>query len=343
LGINIKDVAKAAGVSPATASRALGNYGYVSTKAREKILAAAKKLNYKPHAIARSMVTGRTKTVGFIVGDIENPFFAGVAESMNAILIPEGYNLMVYTTNENLQEEQTAVIICIERRIDSLMIAPTCSKEHSHIDEAIKMGIPVVLVDRALDKVNADIVAVENFEGTYEAIKYLIGLGHTEIGFLTDSLDIRSNKERLDGYVKALNESNIQVKDTLIMSGKYTIKDGYRGAIALINNKIKPTAIFASNNFMTEGLLFAAKDMGIKIPEELAILGFDDMDWYKLLSPSISVVAQPIHEIGETAARCLLQRMFDDTSCHKIVRLPTKLVIRESTGKEICKKANLNT
>ncbi len=336
----IKDVAKAAGVSQATASRALGNYGYVSVKAREKVLAAAKKLNYKPHAIAKSMVTGRTKTVGFIVGDIENPFFAGVAQSINSIITPEGYNLMVYTTNESLQEEQAAIKTFIERRVDGLMIAPTCLKEHSHIDEAIKMGIPVVLVDRVLDNVNADIVAVENVEGAYKAVNYLIKLGHTNIGFLTDSLDIGSNKERLDGYIKALNESNIPIKDTLITSGKYTIKDGYRSAITLINNKIKPTAVFTSNNFMTEGLLFAAKDVGIKIPEELAVLGFDDMEWYKLLSPSISVVEQPIHEIGYTAARCLLRRMLGDTSRHKLMRLPTKLVIRESTGVEISTKAN---
>jgi LacI family transcriptional regulator len=331
LGIGIKDVAKAAGVSFATTSRVLGNYGYVSKEKREKVLKVAKKLNYKPHAIAKSMVTGRTKTIGFIVGDIENPFFSGIVRGINSVVLSEGYNLIIYTTSENLLEEQDAVAAFTERRVDGLVIASTSSKEHSHIDETIKLGIPVILVDRALDKLSADTVIVDNIEGAYKAIKYLVELGHINIGFLSDSLDIWSNKQRLNGYTKALTESGICIDKNLIISGKYTINDGYRSAIALINNKKKPSAIFTSNNFMTGGLLFAVKDMKIKIPEELAVIGFDDMEWYELLSPSISAVAQPVEKIGQEVAKCLLRRMLGDISPPKLISLPTKLIIREST------------
>jgi len=332
LGANIKDVAKVAGVSVATASRVLGGYGYVSEEAREKVLEVAKKLKYKPHAIAKSMITGRTKTVGFIVGDIENPFFAGIARAVNNIIIPEGYNLLVYTTYENILEEQKAVETFTERRVDGIIIAPTCIREHSHIDGAIELGIPVVLVDRVLNGIGLDTVAVQNVEGAYEAVKYLIEIGHTNISFLSDSLDINSNRERLDGYIKALEAYNIPIDETLIRSGKYTVEDGYRSTVALISNKKRPSAIFTSNNFMTEGLLLATKDMGINIPEELAVIGFDDMKWYQLISPSISVVAQPVHKIGHTAARRLMRRMLGDSSRPELIRLPVKLIIRESTG-----------
>lgn len=328
--VTIKDVAKAAGVSVATASRAVGGYGYVSEKTREKVLKAAKDLSYRPHAVAKSMVTGVTQVIGFVVGDIKNPFFASLAGEIDDVISSEGYNLIIYTTDENIEKEKRAVESLIERQVDGLIIAPASCREYSHINALTEMDIPLVIIDRMIKDLKADTIVAQNEEGAYEATSYLIKKGHDNIGFLSDSFDITSNAERLAGYIRALNEHNIAVDESLIKEGNYSVKDGYRNAAILINNRKRPSAIFASNNLMTEGLLLAAKDMKIDIPEELAVIGFDDLEWYQLICPQVSVVRQPIHEIGNIAAKYLLQRIDKNRIPYRITRLNTELIIRES-------------
>jgi LacI family transcriptional regulator len=332
MSVTITDVAKRAGVSNATASRVLGGYGYVSREKRERVLQAAKELDYQPHLIAKSMVTGRTKTVGLVVGDIENPFFAALARAMNQVLLPEGYALVAYTTNENLEEEKRAIQVLSSRQVDAMVIAPTSFRERSHIQTALHREMPVVLVDRAIEGLKADTVAVANFQGAYEAVKHLTGLGHRRIGFLSDSLELASNRERLAGYRHALEEVGIPFDPLRVQTSGFTIQDGYRGAVILLNQQPRPSAIFAANNFMATGLLLAARDMHTRIPDELSLIGFDDAEWYQLLTPAISAVAQPVHEMGAAAARVVLRRLAGDDSPPQVTRLPTRLILRRSTA-----------
>lgn len=333
LAATIKDIAALAGVSRATASRALGGYGYVSEEARKKVLVAAEKLRYKPHALAKSMVTGRTGTIALLVADIENPFFAKVARGVSDAITPDGYNLIVCSTNENLREEKLAIDGLCQKKVDGLILAPVSYVDATHLKELVDQHIPVVLVDRLVTGVEADIVAVTNMEGSYEAVRHLVQSGHERIGFLGDS--VSTTAERLDGYRKALGDAGLAVRDEYVMLGEYSIESGYREAVSLLSGTNRPTAVFAASNFMTIGLLTAVKDMGISVPGELAVVGFDDMDWFQLTTPTITAVAQPVYELGRVAAQRLIRRIAGDATRPEITRLPTRLMIRESSGSVI--------
>lgn len=330
--VTVKDVSKVAGVSSATASRVLGNYGYVSEETRTLVLEAARKLGYRPHSLAKSLVTGETKTVGFVVGDIENPFFASLAKWVNALLGLQGYTLMVYTTDESVDEEIRGVDSLIAKQVDGLIIAPASVKDYDHIVAAQNAGVAVVAIDRPLYNLPIDSVVVDNTRGMYEAVQHLIRLGHRKIGFLSDSLDISSNQERLAGYRQAHEDAKLPSYDNLIYVTGFTAMDGYRGAVAMLSSPDQLSAIVTASNFMTTGLLLAARDMAIRIPEQISLIGFDDMDWYRLTCPPISAISQPIKRMGQEAVRILFNRMTNkgETIHPETVRLPTRLVQRSS-------------
>lgn len=331
LGATIEDVAKAAGVSKSTASRALGKYGYVSDETRKKVLEAARALNYRPHALAKSLVTGRTGTIGLLVADIENPFFARIARGVSDAISPEDYDLIVCSTNENPLEECHAVRALSNKQVDGMVIAPAMSDDYSHIEELAEEGIPMVLVDRFIDSLRLDCVAVTNPEGSEDAIDHLAALGHYRIAFLGDSTS--TTHERLDGYRQALMKHGFKLDDRLIRITDYPVQSGYREAISLLCQDSPPTAIFAASNFMTIGALEAARDMNIGIPDRLSLVGFDDLEWYDFVAPPITAVRQPVYELGRIAAQSLLQRIKGDDSRPTVIRLPTRLIIRKSSGK----------
>lgn len=332
--ITVRDIAKQAGVSHATASRVLGGYGYVSEEKREAVLEKARQMGYRPHAIARSMVHGKTKTVGFVVGDIENPFFSNLVMNINALISPQAYTMMVYTTNENLDEEIHGVETLLSKQVDGLIIAPCSSQNYSHIVEAHNSGTAVVLVDRVPDSLNIDSVRVDNALAIQNAMQHLFDLGHRKIGFLSDSLDIASNRERLKGFREAYQEQSLSLDPELIKITGHTILDGYRGSVSLLSQSNRPSAIITANNFMTTGFLLAAKDMLFRIPEAISLISFDELDWYKLIDPPITTIAQPLKRISQEVARLLLRRMLENENIAQFedVVLKTSLVTRKSTA-----------
>lgn len=331
--ITVKEVAKAAGVSSATASRVLGNYGYVSDEVRATVLEVARKLGYRPHALAKSMVKGETKTVGFVVGDIENPFFASLAKYVNALISLQGFTLMVYTTDENLEEEIKGVESLISKQVDGLIVAPASTRDVSHIVAAQNSGVSVVLVDRPLSNLRIDSVTVDNTKGMFDAVSYLIQTGHREIGFLSDSLEISSNQERLLGYRQAFQEAGLTPSDYLITVTGYNVMDGYQGAVGMLSNPSRPSAVVTANNFMTIGFLLAARDMKLSIPADISLIGFDDLDWYKLTDPPVTSVSQPIKRIGQEVSRLLLSRIAarGEITHPETICLSTHLIHRNST------------
>jgi LacI family transcriptional regulator len=332
--ITVRDIAKQAGVSHATASRVLGGYGYVSEEKREAVLEKARQMGYRPHAIARSMVHGKTKTVGFVVGDIENPFFSNLVMNINALISPQAYTMMVYTTNENLDEEIHGVETLLSKQVDGLIIAPCSSQNYSHIVEAHNSGTAVVLVDRVPDSLNIDSVRVDNALAIQNAMQHLFDLGHRKIGFLSDSLDIASNRERLKGFREAYQEQSLSLDPELIKITGHTVLDGYRGSVSLLSQSNRPSAIITANNFMTTGFLLAAKDMLFRIPEAISLISFDELDWYKLIDPPITTIAQPLKRISQEVARLLLRRMLENENIAQFedVVLKTSLVTRKSTA-----------
>jgi LacI family transcriptional regulator len=328
----IRDVAREAGVSQATAARALAGYGYVSEATRLRVRDAAATIGYRPNAVARSLVSGATKTIGVVVGDIENPFFAGAARGIADVLERDGYTLLLANSDEDLARERRAVEALHARQVDGLAVVPSSGDDGAHLAAILREGRPVVLLDRPISGLAADAVLVENRQGAQRAVGHLAALGHRRIGLVGDSPGIISTGERIEGYRTALHDVGAPALDALVSLGGSSIDEGHRSALRLLGRPDRPSALFTVNNFMTAGTLGAIRELGLRIPEDIALVGFDDLDWTTLVDPPITVVAQPVAELGRTVAERLLERLRGDAGPPRETRLTTRLVIRGSCG-----------
>ena len=327
--VTIREVARAAGVSQATAARVLGGYGYASPGARERVGRSAAHLGYTPNAVARALVARATMAVGLVVGDIQNPFFAGCARGLADVLEPAGYTVLLANADEDAGRERSALDALRARRVDGLVVVPAPG---ARLDEIVEAGVPVVQLDRAVRGVRADAVMVDNGAASARAVDHLLELGHRRIGLVSDSPQISSSAERIAGYRRALRRAGAGPDPGLESIGGSTQADGRRSAPALLSRSDRPTAIFTANNFMTVGSLLAMRDVGLRAPEDVALVGFDDLDWTTLVEPGVTVVAQPVADLGRAAGERLLARMRGDDGPPRRIRLPTTLVVRASCG-----------
>jgi len=332
LATTIKDVAIKAGVSPATVSRVVGNYGYVSDQTRNIVLAAIKELGYHPNAIARSMVTKSTGTIGLVVTDITNPFFAQLARKVEEVTWKDGYTLILANTDEDLEHEYAVVRVMQEKRVDGLIVIPASSTPAPHLKELTDQGIALVLADRKNHACQVDVVMVDNEDGAYKAVSHLTSLGYQRIGMVLDNPEISTNVERMVGYRKALIDVGLKIDEELIKSCQYTKQSAYKLVCKLLSNPSPPDALFTANNFMTIGAFKAIRELGLKIPDDIALVGFDDLDWDGLHDTILTAVSQPVHDIGKLAAQRLLARIAGDDSPAQEIRLKTQFVIRRSCG-----------
>ncbi len=330
--VTIKDVARKAGVSPATASRVAGNYGYVSKAIRQKVLAAVQELGYRPNTVARSMVTKSTRILGLVVTDITNPFFAHLVRSVEDVTWEAGYTLFLANTDENAQREEAILQTILERQVDGVILVPSTSQSTPHLVHFIQQDIPLVLLDRNVKGLAVDAVMVDNENGAYQAVTHLIRLGHRRIGMVIDNLDISTNAERLAGYRRAFREADLTVEEQLIQSCQFTEQSAFYLATEMVNHPQRPTALFTANNFMTLGIIHAAREANLRIPEDIALVGFDDMEWTAFSPLQITAVAQPVQELGNVAAKRLLMRLEGDQTSPMEIRLKTSFIIRKSCG-----------
>jgi LacI family transcriptional regulator len=332
MAITIREVALLAGVSQATAARALSGYGSVSTGTAERVTLAAKQLGYRTNPVAQALRRGQSNYVGFVPGDLENPFFATVARSLSDVVETAGLTLMISSSDERLAKEQKAVQTLQANLVSALVVAPTSGHDRSHLTQLAAARIPLVIIDRAIPGLHADTVTVDNIGGARMGVEHLLELGHVRIGFLTDALEIASSRDRLQGYHDALSAHGIAPDQRLRVVGDPSRDGGYRAALQLLDQYPRPTAIFAGDNLMTLGVLRAAHEVGLRIPEDLALVGFDDFDLAVAIRPSITAVAQPVAEIGRRAGELLLRRLGGWDGAPESVSLPTRLKVRESSG-----------
>lgn len=330
--VTIKEVGERAGVSSATVSRVVGNYGYVSEKTRRKILAAIRELGYKPNAIARSMVTKSTQTIGLIITDITNPFFAQLVRGVEEVTWQNGYSLILANTDEDLRREQAMVTTLQEKRVDGLIVVPASSKPAGHLTNLLEEGTPLVLLDRAVTGCAVDVVMVDNEGGAYQAVAHLIGQGYRRIGMIVDNLEITTSLERMAGYRRALQDAGILIDESLARSCQFSQQSAYALVSEMLKSPNPPTALFTANNFMTLGALQAIQEAGLSIPRHIGLVGFDDLAWIGLNNPGLTVVAQPVLDLGRVAAQRLLARMKGDASSPQEIRLKTRFIIRQSGG-----------
>jgi LacI family transcriptional regulator len=347
----IDDVAAAAGVSRATAARALGGYGRVSDETRSVVRKHAQALGYQANRLAQGMVTGRTLTLGFVSADMADAFFGQTMRGFTDIARAQGYDVIITNSEEDPRLERRAVETMLQRRVDGLLLAPTELDKARHLEAVLASGLPIVQIDRAVRGLAADAVLIDNVGAAREAVNHLIERGHERIGLLTAGLADGDPVEQLDavaidpvhaqtplsravGYLSAMRSAGLPVEARLIASASSAAlyADRAEAAVAgLLAQPAPPTAILAVDGTLTLCAFEAVQDSGLRFPDECTVLGFDDLDWTRIVRPRVTVVAQPAYDIGATAARRLLARLEGDTSPPQTLLLETSLVAREST------------
>lgn len=351
--VSSKDVAKRAGVSIATVSHVVNKTRFVSDETRQKVLAAIADLNYRPNAIARGLVTQSTRKIGLVVADTTNPFFTAAARGIEDEALSAGYNIVLCNTDEDPEREELGLQLLAGQQIDGLIITPTGDPSVSLLALA-ESGIPIVQLDRSSPGLSAPLVGVNNEQGAYEAIRYLIGLGHRRIACLINLDRISTQRERFRGWARALQEAGLPTDDELIVAADprfYGVLSGATGALALVKPPAqhqgmpsaydilqgllslphRPSAIFVASNQLTLGTLYAFRACGLRCPEDISLVSFDDHDWAPLFNPPLTVVRQPTYQLGRAAAHLLLQ-MINGEPAEAPSPQAVELVVRASCG-----------
>jgi LacI family transcriptional regulator, galactose operon repressor len=348
----IEDVAAAAGVSRATAARALGGYGRVSDETRSVVRKHAQALGYQANRLAQGMVTGRTLTLGFVSADMADAFFGQTMRGFTDIARAQGYDVIITNSEEDPRLERRAVETMLQRRVDGLLLAPTELDKVRHLEAVLASGLPIVQIDRSVRGLAADAVLIDNVGAARDAVNHLIERGHQRIGLLTagladgdpiaqldavatDPVHAQTPLSRAVGYLSALRSAGLPVEAPLIASASSAARYADRAEAALaglLGQPDPPTAILAVDGTLTLCAFEAVQDSGFRFPDECTVLGFDDLDWTRIVRPRVTVVAQPAYDIGATAARRLLARLAGDASPPQTLLLETSLVVRESTN-----------
>lgn len=330
--VTIRDVAREAGVSVATASRALGNYGYVSEEARKRVLEAARKLNYNHNMVAKSLRTRRTFTIGYLLPDITNPFYAGIARGIQDVAFSRGYNVILCNNDNDITKTERFFKMFLRSRVEGIIYStPYNEALGAMVEVAVRNGIPVVNCYGSTRVPALDVVTGDAEGGCYRAVRYLLGLGHRRIAFLKVR-ESGISKRRFEGCKRALEEFGLEVfPGFLVEVDDYSQESGYLGAKTLFSLQELPTAVFAFNEQLAIGVLKAARESGLQVPRDLSLVSVDDVIG-EVLQPPLTSVRIPTYEAGKTAAMLLFERIGGNVpdNPRKVV-LEEKLVVRDST------------
>lgn len=353
----IADVARAAGVSTATAGRVLGHYGYTSEEKKEQVLKAAQDLGYRPNALARSLITGKTRTLGVVAGDIQNPFYASVIRGISNVADANGFGLLITNSDEIPAHEVHAVELLAQKQVDGLIVTPIDTRKARHLFNIKAMGMPLVLIDRAVGGLMVDRVATDNIAAAEQAVRHLIGEGHRRVGIVAELVDenfmtlddfvshaiagdpiesetLYPSWQRLLGYIRAHRIAGLTVDPRLIMrAGSYSAQAAQDVVPPVMTSPHPPTALFTTDGTMSEGTMRALTMLKLSVPEDLSLVCFDDLDWMSFLRPGITTVSQPRLAMGEAAARMLLERIRGEEYPSRTVLMPAELIVRGSVSR----------
>ena len=327
----IKDVAKHSGLAYATISKYL-NGGNVLPQNREKIEVAIKELNFTVNEFARGLKTNKSNTVGIIIPDIGNVYVTHTIPIIVDVLRKNGYATIICDSRSDHERELELINFLMSKRVDGIINMPV-GADGSHLSAALDNKIPIVLLDRVVTDCigRVDAVLVDNVHAAQEATAYLIEKGHTEIGIIAGPRDVSTAMDRLSGHISMLKKHKLEVKDSLIEYTDFTIESGYRACKRLLSNNPDMTALFTTNYDVSMGAMMAINERGISVPDSISVFGFDDMPFAQVIKPHLSVIAQPICDIGKNAAQMLLDRMVGNSKGHpKVVVLRTSAAIRDS-------------
>jgi DNA-binding LacI/PurR family transcriptional regulator len=336
---SLQDVARRAGVSTATVSRVMNNQNYVSSDVKHRVERAVAELHYTPNRVARRLRVreGDRKLLGVLIPDIQNPFYVDVVRGIEEYTLQKDYAIYICNFAQDYNREKAYLKRLKSESVDGLIVAPYHEGD-KQVTSLVKDNFPIVCVDRGLSDVDVDLVVIDNEEGTYKAVKHLIELGHHKIGFAGGLYSIPTSRSRKEGYLQALNDFQIPVDESLIRFGDSKHESGKKLAYEFLKMPKPPTALFTGNNVITLGALETIHSLGVRIPEDIAVVGFDDMPWSISLNPPLTAVFQPGYEIGRQAARMLFERIEEPNLEPRKMILGTKLMVRQSCGHALLMK-----
>jgi LacI family transcriptional regulator len=325
----MSDVAAQAGVSKTTVSHVINDTRFVEEETKQRVLQAIAELGYRPSVVARSLTTNRTETVGVIVSDSSNHFFAEVLRGIEDVLRPENYALLVCNTAEILEREAHYLDILMRQRVDGIIAAAT-SRRWDELTEVEAQHIPVVFVDRIFEGLDDPFVGVDNQKGARLGTKCIIDCEHRQIGILAGFQRLSTMRERLVGFRQALQEHDIPLPEEWVITSALSIEGGHEAMRQLLTLPERPTAVFLNNNLLALGALLALKELGLRCPEDVGLVGFDDHPWAAVSDPPLTVVRQPAGQVGRAAAEMLLARINDEQIAEPRVILDCEIVLRQS-------------
>ena len=324
----MKDVAEHAGVGIGTVSRVMTNSGAVSAETRRRVEESARLLNYRPSALGRGLRHQRTTNIGLIVADISNSFYGEFAEAVLRTARSTGRRVIVCSSDEDVTLERDYIDLLIEERVEGVIAFPT----GGNVDawrSAQQLGINLVFADRTVDELPVPAVLVDHHAGSRALTEYLIALGHRRIGYLGGQLSLTSGRLREDGYRDACRRAGVEVDEDLIIRGHFTRDTAHASATRLLQVPERPSALIASNNVLGEAALAALRDNGLGVPDDMSFVMFDDPPWASIVHPAVTVLAQPVTTMGQTAARLVSAPPGRDSVVPHV--LAGELRIREST------------
>lgn len=327
--ITIIDIGKEAGVSYATVSRVINNKGNVNPEARERVIRAMTQLGYVANVQARSLAGGRSFVAGLLVQDLGTGYIGEIIRGIDDELAKTQYNLMLYTTHRRKVKESLFVTTLAQGTADGLLLVLPRNAE-AYLETLRRRRFPYVLIDhQGIDELGPS-VGASNWQGAFDATSYLIKLGHRRIGFITGTPDLGCSQKRLEGYKAALRAHGLSVDPELIREGDFYQPTGYQGAVELLRVTHRPTAVFASNDLMAFGVMEAVREQGLSIPNDMSIIGFDDIPQAANVHPRLTTVRQPLEQMGRVATTMLLEFISNPDSQPEKLELATELIIGAS-------------
>jgi LacI family transcriptional regulator len=327
--VTIRDVAAIAQVSTSTVSHVINDTRYVSPATRERVLSAMATLNYSPNRLARSLRNSRTLTLGVLLPNSANPFFAELLLGVEAACFDFGYNIIMGNANDNPERELSYLEVLLSRKVDGILLVSTGAFKES-IALLASHDVPVVVVDRATNLPSVDEIFTENKQGGMIAINYLLNLGHIRIGCITGPSFLTPSAERVAGYYEAMKAAGISVDSRWVVIGDFQHETGYSGCRQLLRLPEPPTAIFACNDLMAVGALCAVHEAGLRVPDDISVIGYDDVPLASYTVPRLTTIAQPARQLGRLAVERLVARLQNQEMPVLREKLAVTLVVRDS-------------
>ena len=328
--VTISDVAKRAKVSRSTVSRVLNNQTHhIREETRRAVLKAAEELDFKPNRVARSLKTKKTHCIGVITDDIDTPFLPSMLKAIEQYAFSRGYSALVCNSGYELERQKAYIDMLVGRQVDGIIFA--ASFVYSYTQELIKPDLPIVYAYSMSPYTKKNSVLSDDVRAAQEAVDYLVGLGHSRIGYINGPENVIPSEERIKGYKNALSQHGISFDPVLVKNGEWEDpSSAYRATREFMALPDPPTAIFAANDVMASGVMEAANDLGLSVPEDLSVVGYDDRDMARFLRPALTTVKLPMTDIGSTAAQMLIDCVESGEKMIDSAYVPCKLIIRDS-------------